>query len=89
VLFLPLGYLSHNTAVMVRHAKLQWNLAVIQARERQLQQQVISLQQVINDLRQDLSNANKDNEDLQKRRTEMVMSCDLSQAVHLSWLELV
>jgi len=82
VLFLPLGYLSHNTAVMVRHAKLQWNLAVIQARERQLQQQVISLQQVINDLR-------KDNEDLQKRLTEMVMSCDLSQAVHLSWLELV
>ena len=82
MLFLPLGYLSHNTAVMVRHAKLQWNLAVIQARERQLQQQVISLQQVINDLR-------KDNEDLQKRLTEMVMSCDLSQAVHLSWLELV
>jgi len=64
---------------MVRHAELHSNLAVIQARERQLQQQVISLQQVVNDLRLDLSNANKHHEDLQERLTEMVTSCDLSQ----------
>ena len=43
-----------------------------QAREKQLQQEVTSLQQLIKDLRLDLNNAKKHNEDLQKRLTEMV-----------------
>jgi len=54
--------------------KLQCNIAVIQAREKLLQQQVVSLQQLVSDLRLDLNNAKKHNEHLQKRLTEMVLS---------------
>lgn len=49
-------------------------MAVIQAREKQLQQQLTSLRQLISDLRCDLDDAKKHNEDLQKRLGDMVMS---------------
>ena len=49
------------------------NLAIIQACEKHLQEQVVSLQQLVTDLRLDLKNAKKHNEDLQKRLSEMVM----------------
>lgn len=49
-------------------------MAVIQAREKQLQQQLTSLRQLISDLRRDLDDAKKHNEDLQKRLGDMVTS---------------
>jgi len=49
-------------------------LAVIQAREKQLQQQLTSLRQLISDLHRDLDDAKKHNEDLQKRLGDMVTS---------------
>ena len=59
---------------------------VIQAREKQLQQQVSSLQQLVDNLRADLNSAKKRNEDLLKRLNEMVMLCNLkkSHAVYYS-----
>jgi len=64
--------------------KVQCNLAIIQAREKQLQQQIISLQQLVSDLRQDLNSAKKSNEDLQKRLAEMVIACHLnSNSAHV------
>jgi len=53
--------------------KLQCNIAIMQAREKQLQVQVSSLQQLVANLRADLNKAEKCNEDLQERLTELVI----------------